>query len=67
MKGIFIIDFEYNQLITNLFITYVIIFNKLTKYIKLACVYNIHIQIDNMLQMAQNNKLFSSYCLINSI
>ena len=31
IKGIFIISFEYIQLITNLFITYVIIFNKLTK------------------------------------
>ena len=31
LKGIFIINFEYIQLITNLFITYVIIFNKLTK------------------------------------
>ena len=30
-KGIFIINFEYIQLITNLFITYLIIFNKLTK------------------------------------
>ena len=45
IKGIFIINFEYIQLMTNLFITYVIIFNKLTKKIKLACIYNIHIQI----------------------
>ena len=60
-------NFECIQLVTNLFITYVIIFNKLTKYIKLACVYNIHVQIDNTLQMAQNNNLFSSYCLINPI
>ena len=30
-KGIFIINFEYIQLMNNLFITYVIIFNKLTK------------------------------------
>ena len=45
IKGIFIINFEYIQLMTNLFITYIIIFNKLTKLIKLARVYNIHIQI----------------------
>ena len=45
IKGIFIINFEYIQLITNFFIIYVIIFNKQTKEIKLACVYNIHIQI----------------------
>ena len=31
IKGIFIINFEYIQLMTNLFITYVIIFNQLTK------------------------------------
>ena len=31
IKGIFIINFEYIQLMTNLFITYVIIFNMLTK------------------------------------
>ena len=31
INGIFIINFKYIQLITNLFITYVIIFNKLTK------------------------------------
>ena len=31
IKGIFIINFKYIQLMTNLFITYVIIFNKLTK------------------------------------
>ena len=31
IKGILIINFEYIQLMTNLFITYVIIFNKLTK------------------------------------
>ena len=41
----FIINFEYIQLMTNLFVTYVIIFNKLTKQIKLACAYNIQIQI----------------------
>ena len=57
MKGIFIVDFEYNQLITNLFITYVIIFNKLAKYIKLARAYNIlkllKFKSDNILQMTQ--------------
>ena len=31
INGIFIINFEYIQLMTNLFMTYVIIFNKLTK------------------------------------
>ena len=31
IKGIFIINFEYIQLMTILFITYIIIFNKLTK------------------------------------
>ena len=31
IKCIFIINFEYIQLMTNLFITYIIIFNKLTK------------------------------------
>ena len=31
INGIFIINFEYIQLMTNLFITYAIIFNKLTK------------------------------------
>ena len=31
IKRIFIINFEYIQLMTNLFITYIIIFNKLTK------------------------------------
>ena len=31
INGIFIINFEYIQLMSNLFITYVIIFNKLTK------------------------------------
>ena len=44
INSIFIINFKYIQLMTNLFITYVI-FNKLTKYIKLAYDYNIHIQI----------------------
>ena len=31
IKGIFIINFKYIQLMTNLFITYIIIFNKLIK------------------------------------
>ena len=31
IKGMFIINFEYIQPMTNLFITYVITFNKLTK------------------------------------
>ena len=42
---------------TNLFITYVIIFNKLTKYIKLACGYNIlkllKFKSDNILKITQ--------------
>ena len=45
IKCIFVINFEYIQLMTNLFITYVIIFNKLNKKIKLVHVYNKHIQI----------------------
>ena len=31
INGIFIINFKYVQLMTNLFITYVVIFNKITK------------------------------------
>ena len=50
-------NFECIQLVTNLFITYVIIFNKLTKYIKLARVYNIlkllKFKSDNILKMTQ--------------
>ena len=50
-------NFECIQLVTNLFITYVIIFNKLTKYIKLACGYNIlkllKFKSDNILKITQ--------------
>ena len=44
-NGIFIINFKYVQLMTNLFITYVVIFNKITKKKKVNCVYNIYIQM----------------------